>query len=279
MVTWVGSSAQEPQIRLAITADTEGHVAPCTHCPGVAGLGGLARRATLLARSRADLLLDAGNVFFGEDSLRSDGQVMVAAYGQLHYDAVNISFRDFRLGKSATLKLLENSPSVPLSANLLDEQTGRPLFKPFFVKQAAGRAVAVLGVTESPAGIDFLPHLKQQLAGVRIEPPAEALERWLPKAKAESTQIFLLYYGSSAGLREIRQKFPGVFAAILVGGLRPEELPEGGEVPLVATEQHGKSVAILSTGGNSPPRIEPLPVTPDIAPDHAMQQLIAKWNG
>jgi 2',3'-cyclic-nucleotide 2'-phosphodiesterase (5'-nucleotidase family) len=262
-----------------MTADCEGHVAPCAHCPGTVGLGGLARRATLLRRVHADLLLDCGNVFFGEDSLRSGGQIMAAAYGQMRYDAVNISFRDFRLGKAATLRLLHDSAFVPLSANLVDEQTGRPLFKPFFIKTAAGRTVAVIGVTESPPGIDFLPHLREQLAGVRIAPPIEALERWVPRARVEGQEVFLLYYGSSAELRQICHKFPGAFAAILVGGLRPEELPEVSDVPLAAAQQHGKSVAILSTGAASLPRVEPTLVTPDTIPDPAMQRLISRWNG
>ena len=37
------------------------------------------------------------------------------------------------------------------------------------------RKVAVLGACESPAGLEFLPHLQRQLEGVRIRPPAEAL--------------------------------------------------------------------------------------------------------
>src|SRR5690348_5919892 len=84
-------------VHLVFTADTQGHVGPCQSCPGEKGLGGLARRATLLAelrrREQPLLLVDAGNAFFGDQSLSSGGKVIAAAYDALHYDAVNISYR------------------------------------------------------------------------------------------------------------------------------------------------------------------------------------------
>lgn len=272
------SGAAETLLDVALTADTEGHVGPCTQCPTHVGLGGLARRATILRQRRHDLLLDAGNALFGEQSLSSGGAVIVAAYGAMGYDAVNISYRDFRLGKDATLKLLKAAPFVALSANLLDEQTGQALFKPSMVKQTRAGPVQVIGVTESPPGFDSLPHLRQQLAGIRIRPPVEAVSRLLPEASA-SQKFILLYYGSAKGLRSIQEQFPGRFAAIFVGGLRSEELPDRSDVPLVAAEQHGKSVAMLSIGGNSPPRRESISVTPDIEPDQSMQQLLVKSSG
>src|SRR5205823_5158410 len=98
-------------------------------------------------------------------------------------------------------------------------------------------------------GANTLPHLKQQLAGVTIRPPAEALAEWLPKAKAEADAVVLLYYGSATSLRPLREKFGADLAAILVGGARPEQLPDGGSPPAVGTDEHGKSVARIAFGG------------------------------
>jgi hypothetical protein len=39
--------------------------------------------------------------------------------------------------------------------------------------------IAMIGVTQRPAGLDYLPHLKHQLAGIRIQPPLEVLAHWL----------------------------------------------------------------------------------------------------
>ncbi len=76
-------------------------------------LGGLTRRASLsahLTEQNSELLfLDGGNAFFGPESLNSRGEVVVAAYNQLGYDAVNLSYRDFFRKKEQTLALVKQS--------------------------------------------------------------------------------------------------------------------------------------------------------------------------
>ena len=123
---------------------------------------------------------------------------------------------------------------------------GEPLAQPYTVKQVGGQRTAVIGVTEVPAGLDILPHLKEQLAGIRIQPPVEALTRWLPKAKEESDRVVLIYYGSAAGLRPIRERFAADLALILVGGTRPDSLPGDAKPPLVGTSNHGRHLALVS---------------------------------
>jgi hypothetical protein len=44
------SAATSDELSLVLTADTEGQVEPCQNCPGRPSLGGLARRATLIAQ-------------------------------------------------------------------------------------------------------------------------------------------------------------------------------------------------------------------------------------
>jgi len=236
---------------IVFTADTEGHAGPCTECPGHSGLGGLARRATAVSKLRGQapvLLLDAGNALYGPDSIAGNGGVIVRAYNALAYDAVNLTPRDFRLGKPAVTDALKEAKFAAVSANLLDVDTGQPLVRPYVVKETGGRRVAVLGLSEQPAGMEYLPHLKRQLAGVRIVPPAEALAQWLPKAKAQADDVVVLYYGSATGAKKIADSFGNGLAAILVGGARPEELPQTSGVPLVATSDHGKAVARLTLG-------------------------------
>ncbi|HEX8915328.1 MAG TPA: hypothetical protein VF796_23445, partial [Humisphaera sp.] len=201
VLTHAASAAERPT--LLVTADTEGHLGPCAECPAGVGHGGMAKRATLLADLRRQhpdaLLVDAGNALFGGDSAASSGKVIAAALDAAGYDAVNVSFRDFRAGRADTLAALAGTKVPAVSCNVLDAATGAPLFKPFVVREVGGRKVAVIGVTDVPAGINVLPHLKRQLAGVRIDPPAAALGRALPNARAEAEQVVLLYYGSARG--------------------------------------------------------------------------------
>jgi hypothetical protein len=141
------------------------------------------------------------------------------------------------------------------------------------VKESEGQRVAIIGLSEPPAGMDYLPHLKSQLAGVRIVPPAESLAQWLPKAKAEADDVVLLYYGSAAGAKKLADAFGKDLAAILVGGARPEELPQGTAAPLVAAEEHGKSLARLTLGAKGP--AEQIAIDDSLAADPAMVALLA----
>lgn len=282
---------------LIFTADTEGHIGPCTACPSHPGLGGLARRASLLAELRRAnpqlLLLDAGNALLGADSVISEGRALVGAYNSLRYDVVHLTPRDLWLGKRPTLDLLAGATFDVVSANLLDEATGEPLAKPFAIRTVGARRIAVIGVSEPPAGAGILPHVTRAMAGVRVEKPVDALAHWLPQAQskaaarnagaapddgANAPAVILLYYGSPRGLRAIRERFGQDLTVILVGGARPERLPTEGHPPVVGTDEHGKQVARivldLDAGGAE---VAQMPVSRDLELDPGMAKLLAEY--
>jgi Mg-chelatase subunit ChlD len=280
----VAIAADDKAVTIAFTADTEGHTGPCRDCPMHVGRGGLDRRATALTKLRAEnsgalLVLDGGNTLFGPDSLASRGRAMIDGYNLLDVDALNVSWRDFRFGKQQTLELLKEAKFAALSANLLDAGSSQLLFKPYVVKQVGATKIAVIGLTQAPAGMDVLTHLKQQLAGVKIRDAAEALGEWLPKAKAESDRVVLMYYGTPTTLAPIREKFAKELTAICIGGARPEEIGSnaGSEAcPIVASDQHGKDLAIVSAGAT--PSVRMLAITPDISADPRLAEALAKTN-
>jgi 2',3'-cyclic-nucleotide 2'-phosphodiesterase (5'-nucleotidase family) len=265
------------------TADTEGHVGPCRECPLHPRLGSLARRATVLAKMRKEhpevLLVDSGNFLIGTESLESQGRVIIGAYDSLGYDAANLSHHDFWLGKEKTMNLLTEARFSVISANLLDEKTAKPLANPYVVKKIGGQKLALIGVTHIPAGLDYLPHLKERLAGIRIEPPVDALAKWLPKAKAEADRVVLLYHGSAANLQPIRDKFGPQLSAILVAGIRPEQLPEGANPPLIGTSNHGRHLAQVTIPEMNGAKwnVTQIAVEPTIQPNAEMEKLLAKF--
>lgn len=225
------------------------------------------RRAALIARLRSEepsaILVDAGGALFGPDGIASGGRAIVRAFDALGYGAMNLSFRDFRRGKAATLAAIREAKFAVLSANLLDSGTGEPIARPYVVIEAGGEAVAILGVTEAPAGLDFLPHLKEQLSGIRFDPPVAALARWLPEVKARAGRAVLLYHGSAAALGSIVERFSGDFAAIFVGGMPAEHLPPAARPPLISTEEnigHGAGREVLArariAGAGAETRVE-----------------------
>ena len=276
----VSARAEVDPLPVVLSADTEGHVGPCDSCPHQRKLGGLARRATLVAqlrrRHRNLLLVDAGNVLFGRDSLTSHGRVMADAYRVLGYDAINLSYQDFRLGKQITLRSIEQFNLPVVSANLLDAETGQPLVRRFILQSVAGRQVAVIGLTQRPAALDRLPHLQRQLAGLKILDPVTALEPVLTEVHERGAdQVLVLYHGSALGLRRLLDRFSTRVQAILVGGC-PAHLVPDSRHPIIATaSEHGASLTLVQVG-SAPTQPIPIDVSPDLQADSSMQEMIAR---
>jgi len=277
------ATAPSGGLHLLLSADDEGHTAPCAHCPAAYARGGLARRSTAIENARRDqplLLLDAGNALFGGDG-GPTGQVLVAAFNALRYDVLNVSYREFRFGKQATLQAMEEACFSPISSNLLDEGTGNLLFAPYAIKHLNGQTVAIVGITEPPAGLEQLPHLRAQLAGIRIRPISEALEQWLPAARAGADRVILLFYGSLDGAVAVRRTFGAKLDAIGLGGVRPRDLDAACAdpgPPLLAADGLGKSLADARLDGSGGWTILQVTIDPSLPDDPHIQQLLRRYE-
>jgi hypothetical protein len=133
-------------------------------------------------------------------------------------------------------------------------------------------------VTDVPAGVADLPHVRSQLRGLRVRSALEALDEWLPRAKTESDQIVLLYYGTAAGLDAVRQRHGGQLDAIFVGGLRPGDLPSRVTPPLVGTSEHGKQIAEIKLEADGRAAVSQIDVSAAFAPDPRMQDLVRSFQ-
>jgi len=266
--------AQNPVV--LFTADRGGALQPCSDCPGATALGGAARMATLVRGQRVEgpvLLLDAGNAFFGSsDALGEPGLAVRDLYDAVEYDVVNVGFRDFRFGLPATRALLAGAVSTPVSSNLLDAD-GQLLFDPFALKELGDRTVAIVGVTMRPPGLDYLPHLQRQLAGITVADPLETLAEVLPLAREGADHVVLLLYGERELLEAVCERFGSDVDAIAVGGLRPAELPERGSTLVAASSPGGRHLTRFVLGGEA--EVELLEVGPDLPPDAKVQALLA----
>ena len=123
-------------------------------------MGGLPKRQTLLNKHNLDpsqsLLIDAGSLLFEKTSYpagRAIEQVKITAsglvesYNIMGYDAVGVSAKDLAAGVDFLLSLARKSDFSWLSANLVHQQTQKPLFTPFIIKNKSGLRVAIIGIT------------------------------------------------------------------------------------------------------------------------------------
>ena len=143
------------------------------------GRWGMSARMTLISQIREEVKEDGGNVLLlsgGDINTgvpESDLQNAVPDFkgmNLLGYDAMAVGNHEFDKPRDV-LMMQKNLANFPfLSANILDEKTGEPLFKPYTTFEFNGLRVAVMGLTttdtpkatnpENTAGLDFVSPVK-----------------------------------------------------------------------------------------------------------------------
>jgi 2',3'-cyclic-nucleotide 2'-phosphodiesterase (5'-nucleotidase family) len=118
----------------------------------------LARRATVIRdvkkQGKNALILDAGNSLFqGKGSLsskeRRKARLITAVYGRMGYQVVNIGSHDLAAG-IAFLREIQGDTHVPfLSANLLGQKGGEPVFNSHWLLNVGGMRVGLFGLTSN----------------------------------------------------------------------------------------------------------------------------------
>lgn len=262
-----------------VTGDTRGHLAPCQHCPDTTGLGGIARRATMVSDFRSEgqtLLLDVGDFLYGGETAKTRGLVMVEAYNEIGYDAVNVSFRDFRQGLEITRDVLEQAEFPLISANIREKE-GELLFPPYVLKEFSGKTYAIVGISERPAGMDRLPHLRRQMEGLDVDEPLVAWQRVCEELEGKADTIILLFHGSAGRAIAMIEEFSSERLGLLVVSGEVSESSLISNTAIVGTHRHGTMFTQVELGGEesglSASRWVEIQGTIDA--DEAVQQIVA----
>lgn len=228
-------------------------------CP-VHPLGGVARRATVIDRARAEvdaaLVLDAGDLFLPDPATIRDGKrpdageierrarLLASAYGRIGTTALLPGERDLAVGLPV-LRRLAKQARLPLVASNLYGRDGRRLFEADRIVDAAGVTIGVFGVTAPPTPADAAAFTA---AGIEARDPAAAARGEVAALRARGAQIVvaLVHVGDGAANRKLVAAVPGVDWAVLGHSAMNLELPEtaGGARMLEAMGQ-GKNVGRL----------------------------------
>lgn len=152
-------------------------------------VGGILRAESWIQAERARgtplLLLSAGNVL-GPDMLAaaSQGRSIVQVMNRLGYDAWLPSLYDFGYGLDVLQERIRESSASVVLTNVRWSDGGGPLAAPYAVFHRGGLCVAVVGLADR----DLLGHLDySEQARLVVDPPLEALKRWLPTIRREAT--------------------------------------------------------------------------------------------
>jgi len=311
------SGAQPDPVALTIlhTNDTHGHLLPFRYpaqglpaAPDLEGVptgvevGGIARRATLVRRIRAELdargipvwLVDAGDFTDGTAfSTEYQGRADLEAMGVAGYTLGTLGNHELNRSLSVLRDLLAHAPYPVVCANLVERTTGAPLTAPSLVRRVGPVRVGVFGlVTKAAAGY---PAARD---GLVVKDEIATARRVAAELRTRSDVVVLVSHAGKATDERIAATIPEI--DVIIGGHSHSRLPSGEliwhEQTLSADAVGGTVVVQAHQWGGELGRLDLLfaqdaqsrwhvtryrarliPVTADIPEDPAVAAVVARY--
>jgi len=176
------------RVTLLHTSDLHGQVLPFDDARNAPSPGSLTRVATVVEAIRESsdhpvLLLDSGDTLQGSPLEQfahvewGEPSPTIEAMNRIGYRAMAVGNHEFNFGLDL-LRAAESQAEFPfLSANTIDEHTGKPAFPPYLVIEAGPVRVGILGlITPNVPGWEQPANYR----GLRFEPMDESARRWVP---------------------------------------------------------------------------------------------------
>jgi 2',3'-cyclic-nucleotide 2'-phosphodiesterase (5'-nucleotidase family) len=249
-----GGSAEPAAVRgrdiaLLYSSNLLGKFTPCD-C-AVLPLGGLGRRATVIARARAEadatVVVDAGDLFVPQGTVAEterQARLLAAGVGRAGIDAFTPGDDDLAIGV-ARLKALTVANKIPVVSANLYGRDGRRLFPADRLVDAAGTRIGIFGVTAPPTAADAN---RWRAEGIVVREPADAAREAAAALRARGAAIVvaLVHAGLPAENRRLVHAMSGVDWAVLGHSALNLERPEGADgVFLLEAMSEGKNLGRL----------------------------------
>jgi 2',3'-cyclic-nucleotide 2'-phosphodiesterase (5'-nucleotidase family) len=163
------------------------------------------------------LILDAGDLLFKkffspipENNIKMATQkahLMVEAINAMGVDAMGIGDDDLSLGKEGLKEILKKAKFRILSSNLIDEESGKPLFERSLIKEVNGLRVGLFSLLFPES---FYGQWDPRKKGLTIQPPTEAAQAIVKELQPKTDLIILLSHLSYPKDMELAQSGPGI---------------------------------------------------------------------
>ena len=207
------ASTGPPTVTLSIigTNDVHGGLVPVSGRGGLAFLAGYVNNVRALRKSDGGdvVLLDGGDMFQGTlESNMTEGAAVGAAYRVMNYTAVTIGNHEFDFGPAGPRQIpaapgddpqgalktrAAEAPFPYVSANLIDEATGRPIawrnVHPSVVVDKAGIKVGIIGAITLEAQITTMT---SNTRGVRFAPVLPAIVEQANALRAKGATVVIV---------------------------------------------------------------------------------------
>jgi len=222
---WLGAS-ENTHFVILHTNDTHSRMDPFPMDGGrFQGLGGAARRATLIKRVRDEhpnvLLLDSGDIIQGTPYFNFfRGEIEYRAMSEMGYDAATIGNHDFDNGVEGIVEMMPHATFQFLSANYdVSASLLAPHIRPWIIREVGGVRVGIFGL-----GISFDGLVLEQLhEGVRYTDPFGAAHRCVSELRAQGCSLIVClshlgyrYRGNTPSDTFLAQEVEGI--DLILGG-------------------------------------------------------------
>jgi 2',3'-cyclic-nucleotide 2'-phosphodiesterase (5'-nucleotidase family) len=129
------------------------------------------------------------------------------------YHAIGIGDDDLSLGKKFLVELSKTSNITFLSSNVMDEESGKPLFQRYIIKEVNGLKTGIFSLLAPDI---FLGQADPRKKGLLIRDPVETAQEMVRELSPQTDFIILLSHLGYSKDVELAQKTSGLH--IIVGG-------------------------------------------------------------
>ncbi len=247
--------------------------------------GGMARIATLVARTRAEsphtLLALAGDTI--SPSVMSAvlrGEQMISAWNQLGLDVATFGNHEFDFGPPTLLARMRESRFAWVSTNVLDRATGRPFggARSTLVVERGGVTVGFFGVT-----VQDTAHNSSPGPGVEFRDPIAAARGAVAELRAGRSPIVVAVTHQDMPADErMAREVPGIH--LVVGGHEHDPLENVvGDTLITKAGADGVFVVRVDLQATRDGKVLArqhrfVPVTAELPDDPAMAALVARYQ-
>jgi len=169
------------------------------------------------------LILDAGNLFFlklpKNESQRKDFirkvDVLIRAYNDIGYDAVNVGERDLIMGYRFFAEAAKKAEFTLISTNLRDKTGNSPPFIPHIIKDIAGLKVGIFGVIDNMT-------LKGGDPMITASDPVKEAKRVVSDLRGKCDIVIGLSQLGEARDRKLVQAIPDI--DLIIGGVKAKTI-------------------------------------------------------
>lgn len=235
--------AEETVIRILYINDFHGFAEPYIPLGSkemLGGIGYLAAKADALRKEKPALLLSAGDMIQCNNWANLfQGESVIELMNAMKFDVMVLGNHEFDFGQEVLKKRISEARFPVLGANV----RGLDKLKPFIIRNISGVRIAIIGVVTEDTPETTHP---RNVAGLKFEPPAETVEKYVKELKQKADIIIVLSHIGYSADRMLAEKVGGI--DVIVGGhshTKIERQVTVGKTVVVQAWEHGKALGVL----------------------------------